>query len=141
MGLALISEQTLVWQPSWKSNPIKRVNKPVAMPSVRLPSEIRLGIEILVQGFATTQKLRIDVEGVILRNVYYLKSLCGSPKTAKFKPPEKVSKVTLPDWLIKWQNLSNEQRPPSKKKCKEKINFDNPPKTNRGNKFPEISQE
>ena len=73
-------------------NPIERVNKSVAVPSVRMPSELWLGTEGLVQGLATSQKLRIDVEGVILRNVSDLKSLCGSPKTAKFKPPKKSFK-------------------------------------------------
>ena len=119
-------------------NPIERVNKPVAMPSVRLPSELRLGTESLVQRLATTQKLRIDVEGVILRNVNDLKSSCGSPKTAKFKPPKKVSKVTLPDWLIKWQKLSNEQ--PPTQNAKKKLTLIIPPKQKEETSFPKSAK-
>ena len=31
------------------------------------------------------------------------KGMIGSPKKVNFKAKNKISKVTLPDWLIKWQ--------------------------------------
>ena len=88
----------------------------------------------IVTGAPDTIRNGIDVESVILRNVVDLKSLCGSPKTAKFKPPQKVSKVTLPDWLIKWQKLSNEQ--PPQKIAKKKLTLIIPPEQKEETKFP-----
>ena len=64
--------------------------------------------------------------------------MCGSPKTAKFKPPKKVSKVTLPDWLIKWQKLSNEQ--PPTQNAKKKLTLIIPPKQKEETSFPKSAK-
>ena len=78
-----------------------------------MPSELRLGTVSLAQGLATSKKLKIDVR---LRNISDMKGACGPPKIPNFKPPQKITKVTLPDWLIKWQKKSNEQPPEMRRK-------------------------
>ena len=42
------------------------------------------------------------------------KEIIGSPKKSNFKAKHKISKVTLPDWLIKWQTKCAESPPPFK---------------------------
>ena len=39
------------------------------------------------------------------------KEIIGSPKKSNFKAKHKISKVTLPDWLIKWQTKCAESPP------------------------------
>ena len=40
------------------------------------------------------------------------KDMIGSPKKLNYKAKHKISKVTLPDWLIKWQTKCAEPHPP-----------------------------
>ena len=112
--------------------------------TVTRPSELRLGTDDLAKGLATCSMNGLDMNGVILRNVSSMKSSCGSPKTPTFKhskssksTKKKISKITLPDWLIKWQAISKELPPinknkkitltiPPKKNCTQNIKPDNP---------------
>jgi hypothetical protein len=69
----------------------------------------------LAQGLAMCKKLNVDENGITLRTLKSLNSMCGSPKTPIFKHKKKISKVILPDWLLKWQKMSIESSPPFKK--------------------------
>ena len=100
--------------------------------TVTRPSELGPDTADLAKGLAKCSMSGVDLDGVIWRNVSSMKSSCGSPKTPTFKSSkskQKISKIALPDWLIKWQTISKEHPPinenkkitltiPQKKKCK-----------------------
>ena len=69
----------------------------------------------LAQGLVMCKKLNVDENGITLRTLKSMNSMCGSPKTPIFKHKKKISKVILPDWLLKWQKMSIESPPPFKK--------------------------
>ena len=75
------------------------------------------------------------VSGIVSKLCAKTMNVKGSPKIVNFKAKNKISKVTLPDWLIKWQTKCAESPPsrfffikigPPKDKITPKNNFDSP---------------
>ena len=84
---------------------------------------------------ATTLRLVLDKNEVVVTELNNVNGMKGSPKTTNFKSKKKISKVALPDWLIKWQTKCAESPPsrfffikigPPKDKITPKVNFDSP---------------
>ena len=60
----------------------------------------------LTQELATKLRLGLDNNEVVVTELSNMNGMIGSPKTANFKSNKIISKVALPDWLIKWQKNS-----------------------------------
>ena len=104
------------WQPNHKPKNV-HIDNQEAETTVTRPSELRLGTADFAQGLATCSMNGVDMDGVILRNVSSMKSLCGSPKTPTFKSSKSKKKI------------SNFNNPPNEKMPKQKAMFTTTPTT------------
>ena len=73
-----------------------------------------LGPEVasLTQGLATQLRLGLDKNEVVVTKLSNMNGMIWSPKATNFKSKKKISKVALPDWLIKWQEQKRRVPPP-----------------------------